>query len=805
MGMSTARTLMPVLFSRLACGTALSCVFLLSPLLATTPVVAQDAIGSYQTNPDARMLLQSDELIYDRDANTVVAQGNVQIEYDGNKLVAERVTYNQATRRMTASGKVEIVERDGNRIYGDQIDITDDFRDGFVNGLRVETVDDTRFVAESAERSTGQITTFNSGVYTACQACSKDPNKPVLWQIKARKIIWNGATKNVRFERGRFEFLGIPIAYLPAFEMADPTVKRKSGFLFPGFGYKDKLGFGVKNSYFWNLAPNYDLTFSGTVYSKQGFLSQAEWRHRLENGTYDLRIAGIHQQKPGEFNRNTVDANHKNRGMIASRGDFSINSRWNYGWNLLVQSDKNFSRTYDLDGYSQQTITNKIYLRGLGTRSYLDLNFYKFDIQEDSLKSSSSERDSKQPWVFPSMDYLYTSPEPVWGGEFNVISNLQLLYRESLYQNKKGTIDGNSLPRTPGLSGTSGRLTGEAEWKRSYFAPYGLVISPIFALRGDAIGYDAIGESVELDIKSHAFRAMATAGMELRWPILFSSTSSTHILEPVAQIFVRNNERYAGQLPNEDAQSFVFDATNLFTRDKFSGYDRVEGGTRANIGLRYSGNLSEQWALYGTAGQSFQLAGRNSFASPDLVNVGAESGLQNDVSDYVAMIGASHSRGLNLAARGRFDRKDFQIRRGEVELRQNWRAVSLGARYAFIGSQPEYGYTRNRQEVEINGSTKIAENWRAFGSGTYELTTDTLVRTTAGISYTDECLSYSMFYRQTRNPPREGQSKSTVAKPSHSVGFLISLRTLGDLGGDSSGGVTGGGPSNTGFTRGSCS
>ncbi len=50
-------------------------------------------------------------------------------------------------------------------------------------------------------------------------------------------------------------------------------------------------------------------------------------------------------------------------------------------------------------------------------------------------------------------------------------------------------------------------------------------------------------------VRSEALRAMVTAGLELRWPILFSTTSSTHILEPVAQIFVRNNERYAGQLP----------------------------------------------------------------------------------------------------------------------------------------------------------------------------------------------------------------------------------------------------------------
>ena len=62
-------------------------------------------------------------------------------------------------------------------------------------------------------------------------------------------------------------------------------------------------------------------------------------------------------------------------------------------------------------------------------------------------------------------------------------------------------------------------------------------------------------------------------------------------IEPIAQIFARPDEEYAGGLPNEDAQSFVFDATSLFDRDKFSGFDRVEGGTRANVGLRYTGSF----------------------------------------------------------------------------------------------------------------------------------------------------------------------------------------------------------------------
>ena len=225
------------------------------------------------------MLLEADTLIYDNDNDIVTAAGSVQIDYGGNRLVAQRVVYNRKTGRLVASGSVEIVDSSGTRIYSDEIDVTDDFANGFVNALRVETVDKTYFAAESAERSAGTTTTFNNGVYTACEPCEEKPDKAPVWRIKAQKIIWNGKQKTIRFEHSRFEFFGMPIAYFPVFEVPDPTVKRKSGFLIPGVSYNSDLGFGVTVPYYLALSPTYDLTLKSRYYSKQGFFGEAEWRH----------------------------------------------------------------------------------------------------------------------------------------------------------------------------------------------------------------------------------------------------------------------------------------------------------------------------------------------------------------------------------------------------------------------------------------------------------------------------------------------------------------------------------------------
>jgi len=778
--------------ARLYGASALACLFACAVPLA--PALAQDVTDMATNVPSgSQMLLAADTLVYNNDDQTVTAVGAVQIDYGGNKLVAQRVVYNRNTKRMVASGAVELINSDGTKINSEHIDVTDDFADGFVNALRVETPEKAYFAAESAERMGGVLTTFHNGVYTACEPCEDKPDKAPTWRVKARKIIWNGEKKTVRFENANFEFFGFPLAYLPAFEIADPTVKRKSGFLIPGINYKTDLGFGVKVPYYFALSPTYDLTVTGTGYTKQGFLGEAEWRQRFNNGEYTLKIAGIRQESPEEFINSSgvnVDSGpagdpNKFRGMMGTKGQFAINPRWDFGWDVLLQSDKNFSRTYSIDGFSDVTHQSTIYLTGLDGRNYFDVRAMRFEVQENTLSSDPTARAAQQPWVLPSLDYAYIPDMSVAGGQLSFNVNARVISRDRL---DTAFDDAANVERVRGIEGQSSRLTAEAEWKRTFTTDGGLQLTPLLALRGDA-GYvnansaslAAINEmatnlGVEDDMRTSLSRYMATAGLEMRWPVLFSMPSSSHIVEPMAQVFVRPNEQYVGGLavPNEDAQSFVFDASTLFERDKFSGYDRVEGGTRANVGFRYSGAYDNGWSTNAIFGQSYQLAGQNSFSAPDLVNVGAYSGLDKPTSDYVGLIGFNSPGGFSGSLSGRFDEQSFDVRRAEVKAAYSGLPVSLSAKYAFIQAQPLYGFTTDRHEVTLGASTHLAENWRVFGTGTYDLKQSVLVKDGVGFAYNDSCFTYLMTFSETRD---------TITKEvSQNVGFNLSFRTLGDFG-----------------------
>jgi lipopolysaccharide assembly outer membrane protein LptD (OstA) len=143
-----------------------------------------------------------------------------------------------------------------------------------------------------------------------------------------------------------------------------------------------------------------------------------------------------------------------------------------------------------------------------------------------------------------------------------------------------------------------------------------------------------------------------------------SSTCSwgTTTIEPIGQLIIRPNEPNAGRLPNEDAQSFTFDDSNLFRVDKFSGYDRVEGGGRANVGVQATTQFDRGGSINVLFGQSYQLFGLNSFAVQDLTNTGL-GGLATDRSDYVARMSYQPNRIYSLTARTRLDEATGAVRR----------------------------------------------------------------------------------------------------------------------------------------------
>ena len=152
-----------------------------------------------------------------------------------------------------------------------------------------------------------------------------------------------------------------------------------------------------------------------------------------------------------------------------------------------------------------------------------------------------------------------------------------------------------------------------------------------------------------------------------------------------------------GRLPNEDAQSLVFDDTNLFRVDKFSGWDRSEGGGRANVGIQGTTQFDRGGFVNFLFGQSYHLFGQNSFAVGDLTNTGINSGLDSTRSDYVTRLSYQPNATLNFSARSRLDEASWEMRRLELETKANFERWTVSLLYGNYDKQPELGFLNRRE------------------------------------------------------------------------------------------------------------
>jgi LPS-assembly protein len=641
--------------------------------------------------------------------------------------------------------------------------------------------------------------TFQSGVYTACEPCKDDPRKPPRWQVRATRIIHDSTEKMIYFEDARLEMLGFPMFYWPYMSMPDPTVKRKTGVLQPKLSYSSWYGGGITVPYYWALSPNYDFTLTPTLTTKQGLLLQGEWRQRLINGSYSIRAAGIFQANAAAFASRTPGGadpgNQLFRGTIDTSGQFNLNNNWVWGWDGTVVTDKYVLQDYGLRTYfavmdpfksgGLETVT-QLYLTGRGERSYFDARgMYFFGL-------SAADVQSQLPVVHPVIDYKNKLAQPLFGGELTYRANLISLSRDSadfdpitmsaLTSGQCDTLTADSTRKTRtdcilrGFPGTYSRASAEAIWRRTLIDPFGQKFTPFVSLRADIAALSITPETGVSNFlptgDSTVGRFMPAAGLEYRYPFISVQPWGTQTIEPIAQLIVRPNETQIGKMPNEDAQSLMFDDTNLFSVNKFSGFDRIEGGTRLNAGMQYTAQFNRGGVVNVLFGQSYHLLGQNSFAVPDTVNTGVNSGLETNRSDYVARVAYQPDSIYTFISRFLIDEQTFTVRRLEVEANANFDRWQVAALYGNYDKQPEIGFLERRQAVTGQLKFKFTQNWSVLAAARYDIEARQINQHRVGLGYIDDCFAISLNYVTDYN-------YSGTTTTANSVMLVINLRTIG--------------------------
>ena len=205
----------------------------------------------------------SDNIKIDELNKIVTASGNVVIMNENRKIIADEIVYDQNLDKAIASGTVILTEQDGSVFESNKIILTNEFKSIVAMPLFGELKDKSRIKAESLTKNDFGTSFFNEGIYTACECDFKKDETPI-WRIESKQIKHDPTTKTVYLKHAVMRIFSLPVYYLPYLSFPDWTVKRKSGFLTPTYGYSKRNRFYIKVPYYYapENNPTWDMTFT---------------------------------------------------------------------------------------------------------------------------------------------------------------------------------------------------------------------------------------------------------------------------------------------------------------------------------------------------------------------------------------------------------------------------------------------------------------------------------------------------------------------------------------------------------------
>lgn len=670
----------------------------------------------------------AEQVVYDTGSEILTATGAVRLARDGNYVAADRIVWNRATGQVTAAGNVVIVDPQGDRLVGEQVDLTDTLRDATIENLLVVMESGGRIAAARGTRS-GDIITLDNAIYTACPVttpagCPKRPS----WSIAAAHVTRDAKTGQVRFHGGRLNLLGISVPLLPIFAVnSGKDTGGASGWLMPDFSISSRKGLELALPYYWRIGPSRDLTITPHVYT--GVLPAAEVKYRQLNslGAFQLGAFATYGHIESANLQTGQFEGHGLRAYFEGNGKAQLDPVWSITGAFRAATDKTVTRRYDIT--RDDRLRSFLNAERIDYDSYVSIAGWAFQgLRVDDVQK-------RIPIVLPAIDARFRLDDPIADGTIEVQGSSLAILR----------LDGQDTQRA----------FGSARWDLRRLTPWGQELTFTAFARGDL--YHASGaQSSEAALYRgengwHA-RAIGALAADLRWPLIGPAFGGVQRLTPRVQL-VLTPPTPNMRIPNEDARSVDLEDSNLFALNRFPGYDRWEDGSRITYGLDYAlerPNVS----IASTIGQSFRIT-----RAPSIFPEG--TGLTDRLSDVVGRTRVRYGRFIDLTHRFRVDKDNLAIRRNEVDL-----TIGTTQTYAQIGYlklnrniDEVVEDLRDKEELRLAGRVKFARYWSIFGATVIDLTDkkeDPLsladgyepVRNRIGVLYEDDCLQLGVSWRR---------------------------------------------------------
>jgi len=693
---------------------------------------------------------EADSVAYDSDSEAVTASGNVILRQGDQSVRADGVTWDRTTGLIVATGNIRFVDEDGNQLFTDRLELTDELRAGAMENLLLAFREGGRLAAASGSRTEDGDVVLERAAYSACAVADGDgcPKQP-SWRVTAERVFYDAASKEVRFRNAYLELFGRRILPLPGLSLRSDG-SASSGFLVPNFAVTNNNGVEVSGSYYWRLAENRDVTLSGYLFSEAKPMVSAQYRALSEQGAYQITGYLTHGSR---LDLSAIDPVQEKdlRGYLFANGRWQLDPNWTINASARFASDRTFLRRYDIS--QDDRLRSTIEAERIDDDSYLSIAGWATQL----LLVQGPQ--GQVPLALPAIDYRQRLADPLLGGTVE--------------------LQANSLAITRSEGQDTQRAFASGEWKLRRITSMGQELTVTGLVRGDVYHTDDVLATQTESYRGEdgwQARGMMIGAVDLQWPLVGAFAGGTQVLTPRVQLVASPPIRNLA-IPNEDSRAIDLEDSNLFALNRFPGYDRVEDGARFTYGLDWQANFPG-WRLSATIGQSYRLTDE-----PALFPDG--TGLSEEFSDFVGRAEVRYRDFIRFTHRFRLDKDNAAVRRNEID-------AAIGSDRTYL----ELGYLRlnrdidldfedlqDREEMRAAGRVAFSRFWSVFGSAVVNLSdrdedpsfsADGFkpLRTRLGIAYADDCLEFGVTWRRDYIAIAD-------AERGDSVRLYFSLRNLG--------------------------
>ncbi|MFZ5962941.1 LPS-assembly protein LptD [Thalassococcus sp. BH17M4-6] len=689
-------------------------------LLTTGPARAQEA-----DTVDAALLVADSVLI--EGETRLIAQGNVEALYDGTRLTATRIIYDQASDSLTLEGPVRVTDAQGNVLVAEGGTLGADLENGILRGARMVLDQQLQLASVEARRVSGRFTQLSKVAATSCQVCG---TQSPLWQIRASRVVHDQEERQLYFENATLRIKDVPIFYIPYMRLPDPTLDRARGFLIPTVRSTTLLGFGIKTPYFIPIGDHRDITLTPYLSPVTRTL-EARYRQAFRNGRITLT---------GAISKDTL-IRDETRGYLFAEGAFDLGRDFKLEFDLQATTDEAYLSDYGYSGADR--LYSTIELRRVRRDELMQATLTHTETLRDD------ESNATQPSIITDVRFEKRFFPQRLGGEFRLGAVGHSHYRYSDLDvdgpDDDTIVDGRDVTR----------VNATASWRNRWTLPGGL--------RAGAEGHLWIDRFwIDQDAASPRDVTQVTpaASVELRWPFAMTGPSGArYLLEPVTQVGWVGGERL-GQ-PNDESTRAEFDQGNLLSLSRFPAADRRERGRLTAVGLRFVRDDPTGWSSGLTLGRVWRNTDDPAFSR--------SSGMDSRGSDWLIAGHLQTASGLSFSARGLLDVGNLQF--SKAEARAGWVTdrMDLGASYLLLVSDPAEDRSGAVSEWSFDGRYEMTNHWAGEASWQYDLADRRFAKAALGLEYQNECaqVNFSVSRRF---------ASSTNLEPSTDFGLTVALK-----------------------------